>query len=261
MSLDTITETVPAVLRVLPTAVNLLLIVIVVVCAWQGFKKGIIMGIIGVLVIILSLYGAQLLSDTFSYEVIPVMKPFVSGYMENQVEKTVFEAFGFEADVNGEYHVSRSVNDLIAEQPDSRFEISRRVFEKLGIYSDVASSMARKTVSYADQNNVSLSTAVVNVLCQSVTWYGGFILAFILLFAAMTVVINILNLSFRLPYVGIINDLGGLGIGVFTGILLCAVIVWALQFTGLVMPEAAMGETGIVGWFLDRNLLESYISF
>ena len=261
MSLDTITETVPAVLRILPVAVNLILIAVVVVCAWQGFKKGIIMGIIGVLVIILSLYGAQLLSDTFSYEVIPVLKPFVSGYTETQVEKTTFEAFGYEADVNGEYHVSRSLTDLISEQPESRFEISRRVYQKLGIYSDIADSMARKTVAFADQNNADLTSSVVTILCQSITWYGGFIIAFILLFAAMTVVINILNLSFRLPYVGIINDLGGLGIGVFTGLLFCALIVWAIQFTGLLMPESTMGETGIIGWFLDRNMLESYITF
>ena len=261
MSLDTITETVPAVLRVLPAAVNLVLIAIVIICAWQGFKKGIIMGIIGVLVIILSLYGAQLLSDTFSYEVIPVLKPFVSGYAETQVEKTAFEAFGYEADINGEYHVARSLTDLIAEQPDSRYEISRRVFQKLGIYSDVAESMARKTVAFSDQNNADLSSSVVTILCQSITWYGGFLIAFILLYAAMTVLVNILNLSFRLPYVGIINDLGGLGIGIFTGLLICAVIVWAIQFTGLVMPESVMGETGVIGWFLDRNMLANYITF
>ena len=261
MSLDTITETVPKALGVLPVAVNLILIAVVVVCAWQGFKKGIIMGIIGVLVIILSLYGAQLLSDTFSYEVIPVLKPFVSGFAETQVEKTTFEAFGYEADVNGDFHVTRSLSDLIAEQPESRFEISRRVYQKLGIYSDIADSMARKTVAFADQNNADLTSSVMTVLCQSITWYGGFLLAFILLYAAMTVIINILNLSFRLPYVGIINDLGGLGIGVFTGLLICALIVWAIQFTGLIMPESTMGETGIIGWFLDRNMLESYITF
>ena len=65
----------------LTTIINLVLIGIIVIFAWKGFKKGIIMGIIEVLVIILSLYGAQLLSDTFSYEVIPVLKPFVSNMM------------------------------------------------------------------------------------------------------------------------------------------------------------------------------------
>lgn len=261
MSLSTITETASTITRVLPGVVSLLLVAILIICAWKGFKKGIIMGIIGVLVIILSLYGAQLLSDTFSYEVIPVLKPFVSGYAENLVEKTTFDAFGYEADINGEYHVSRSIADLLEEQPDARYDISSRVYRSLGIYGAVSNSMAQKTVAYADQNNATLPSAVVTILCQSITWYGGFILAFILLFAALTVVVNVLNLSFRLPYVGIINDLGGLAVGVYTGILLCAVIVWALQFTGILLPEEALGESSIAGWFLDRDLLANYINF
>lgn len=245
----------------LPVIVNLLLIVVIVVCAWQGFKKGIIMGIIGVLVIILSLYGAQLLSDTFSYEVIPVLKPFVSGFVETRTEKTTFEAFGYEADINGEYHVSKSVTDLIAEQPDARFEISSRVYRSLGLYGSVADDMASKTVSYADQNNATLPSSVVTILCQSITWYGGFLIAFILLFTALTVVVNLLNLSFRIPYIGIVNDLGGLGIGIFTGLLICAVIVWALQFTGLILPEDSLGSASVAGWFLDRDMLANYITF
>ena len=261
MSLSTITETLPAILEILPKVINILLIAIVIVCAWQGFKKGIIMGIIGVLVIILSLYGAQLLSDTFSYEVIPVLKPFVSGYAETRVEKTTYEVFGYEPDINGEYNVSRSVSDLIEEQPEARAEISARVYRGLGIYSDIAADMAQKTVTYAEQNNATLSSSVVTILCQSITWYGGFLLAFIILFAALTVVVNILNLSFRIPYIGIINDLGGLCVGVFTGMLICALIVWALQFTGLLLPEQILGEGSVTGWFLDRDLLASYITF
>ncbi len=261
MSLSEITTTVPKYLELLPKVISIVLVAIVIICAWQGFKKGIIMGIISILVIILSLYGAQLLSDTFSYEVIPVLKPFVSGFMEKRVEETAFEAFGYEADINGEYHVDRSLADMVAEQPEARFEISSRVYRGLGIYRAIADVMAQKTVTYAEQNNASLTSSVVTILCQSVTWYGGFLLAFILLFAALTVVVNILNLSFRIPYIGIINDLGGLCIGIFTGVVICAIIVWALQFTGLILPEETLRDTSVVGWFLERDMLATYITF
>ena len=64
--------------------IDLIFIAILVVCGWSGYKKGIIMGIGGVLVIIISLYGGNLLSTTFSYEVIPALKPFASGYLAGQ---------------------------------------------------------------------------------------------------------------------------------------------------------------------------------
>lgn len=245
----------------LTTIINIVLIAIVVICAWKGFKKGIIMGIIEILVIILSLYGAQLLSDTFSYEVIPVMKPFVSGVMDTRVEETAYSVLGYEPDENGNYNVPMSLSDLLDSVPESRLEIARWSYRDLGIYDSVADTMAQRAVDYSNQNDATLASSVTSVLCQSVSWYGGFILGFILLYAVMIVIVNLPNLSFRLPYVGILNDLGGLAIGVFTGFLFCSVLVWVLQFAGLVLPQDTLRNADVAAWFLDQNLLANYISF
>ncbi|MGM9615020.1 MAG: CvpA family protein [Oscillospiraceae bacterium] len=244
----------------LTTIINLILVGIIIVCAWQGFKKGIIMGIIGVLVIILSLYGAQLLSDTFSYEIIPVLKPFVGGVMDTRIEDTAYSVLGYEPDENGDYHVTESLADILEQMPESRKEICRWAYRDLGIYDDVAEDMAQKAVDYADENGASLSSAITAILCQSISWYGGFLLAFILVFAALTVLVNLPNLSFHLPYIGLLNNLVGLGIGIFTGFLFCSIIVWVLQFTGLVLPQDTIQNAGVAAWFLDRNLLASYIT-
>lgn len=244
----------------LTTIINLLLVGIIIVCAWQGFKKGIIMGIIGVLVIILSLYGAQLLSDTFSYEIIPVLKPFVGGVMDTRIEDTAYSVLGYEPDENGDYHVTESLTDILEQMPESRKEICRWAYRDLGIYDDIAEDMAQKAVDYADENGASLSSAITAILCQSISWYGGFLLAFILVFAALTVLVNLPNLSFHLPYIGLLNNLVGLGIGIFTGFLFCSIIVWVLQFTGLVLPQDTIQNAGVAAWFLDRNLLANYIT-
>ncbi len=245
----------------LTTIINLVLIGIVVICAWQGFKKGIIMGIIGVLVIILSLYGAQLLSDTFSYEIIPVLKPFVSGFMDTRIEETAYGVLGYEPDENGEYDVTQSISDMLDSMPESRKEIALWSYRDLGFYEDLAEDMAQRAVDLSDQSSLTISTAISNVLCQSISWYGGFILAFILLFTVMTVIVNLPNLSFKLPYVGIINDLGGIAIGIFTGFLFCSILMWVLQFAGLLLPQDTLKEAGVAAWFLDKNLLSNYITF
>ena len=246
----------------LTTIINIVLIGIVVICAWLGFKKGIIMGIIGILVIILSLYGAQLLSDTFSYEVIPVMKPFVSGVMDTRIEDTALSVLGYEPDENGEYHVNQSLDDLIASMPEARKEICRWSYKDLGLYDAIADDMAQKAVDAMDQNEgTSIGTAISNTLCQSISWYGGFIIAFILIFTALTVIVNIPNLSFRIPYVGILNDLGGLAIGIYVGLLFASLFVWVLQFTGLVLPQDTLQQSSVATWFMEKNLLSTFISF
>ena len=241
--------------------INIVLLAILVICAWQGYKKGIIMGIIQVLVIILSLYGAQVLSDTYSYEVIPVLKPFVSGYMETLVEENTYQAFGYEPDEQtGQYDAPYSTTDLLNSSPDMRQTVAQRTYQSLGLYDGMAQTLADRTIAYAQENNASLTSSVVTIACQSVTWYAGFLLAFIILFAILTVIVNLPNLSFKIPYIGIVNDLGGLAIGLFVGAMFCSVIVWVFQFAGLVLPAESIRATGLAGFFLDKNLLASYIT-
>ncbi len=245
----------------LATIINLILVVIIVVCAWQGFKKGIIMGIVGVLVIILSLYGGQLLSDTFSYEVIPVLKPFLSGYMETQVENTSYELLGYEMDENENYVVDYSLSDLLDQNPGIEETVAVETYKSLGFFDAIAEDLGAKVVEYMDENDATLSSSVITILCQAVTWYGGFLLFFIIIYALLTVLVNIPNLSFRLPYVGIVNDVVGLGIGIFTGFLLCSVIIWALQFARLLIPEETLRSASLATYFLDKNMLSNYITF
>lgn len=241
--------------------INIALVAILVICGWQGYKKGIIMGIVQVLVIVLSLYGAQVLSDTYSYEVIPVLRPFISGYMENQLDTNTYLAFGYVEDENtGRFDAPYSTTDLLANNPDMRQTVALRTYQSLGLYDDMAQTLTDRTMAYAQENNASLTSSVVTIACQSITWYAGFLLAFILLFSILTVIINLPNLSFKIPYIGIVNDLGGLAIGLFVGAIFCSVIVWVFQFAGLVLPEDSIRATGLAGFFLDKNLLASYIT-
>lgn len=243
------------------TIINIVLIAILVICGWQGYKKGIIMGIIEVLVIILSLYGAQLLSDTYSYEVIPVLKPFVSGYMETQVENTAYAAMGYEPDPQtGRFDVSVSLADLLAENPGMEEQIARQSFQALGLYDSMAQTLTDRTMAYAQENNASLTSSIVTIACQTVTWYAGFLLAFIILFAVFTIIVNLPNLSFKIPYVGIVNDIGGAAIGVFAGLLFCSIAVWACQFAGLLLTEQTLRGTGLAAFLMDQNLLANYIT-
>ncbi len=243
------------------TIINIVLIAILVICGWQGYKKGIIMGIIEVLVIILSLYGAQLLSDTYSYEVIPVLKPFVSGYMETQVENTAYAAMGYELDPQtGRFDVSVSLADLLAENPGMEEQIARQSFQALGLYDSMAQTLTDRTMAYAQENNASLTSSIVTIACQTVTWYAGFLLAFIILFAVFTIIVNLPNLSFKIPYVGIVNDIGGAAIGVFAGLLFCSIAVWACQFAGLLLTEQTLRGTGLAAFLMDQNLLANYIT-
>lgn len=240
---------------------SILLIGIVVICAWQGFKKGIIMGIVEILVILLSVFGAQLLSEAYAYEVIPALKPFVSGYMESRVEDQAYTLLGYEADENGDYNVTYSLNDLLDVNTEIIHSVYRQSYTSLGISDAAAEKMATKADSYREENGCSVVDAAVYVMCQTVTWVLGFALAFLLLFIAMTVIVNLPNLSLRIPFVGLVNDLGGLGLGIVTGFLFCSLILWFCQYLGLVLPEDTLRSSNAAAYFMDMNLISQFIDF
>ena len=54
---------------------DVLFILIILVCAWRGYKNGIIRGICGILAIIVSLYGANLIATAYSDEFTGMAKP------------------------------------------------------------------------------------------------------------------------------------------------------------------------------------------
>ena len=63
-------------------AVELIMLAVLLVCAWSGYKKGLVMGVGTIIAIVISLYMGNLLSETFSPQAAPVLKPFISGYMD-----------------------------------------------------------------------------------------------------------------------------------------------------------------------------------
>lgn len=240
---------------------SILLIGIVVICAWQGFKKGIIMGIVEILVILLSVFGAQLLAEAYAYEVIPALKPFVAGYMETRVEAQAYTLLGYEPDEEGNYNVTYSLHDLLEANPEIVHSVYQQSYRGLGIADAAAEKMAVKADNYREENNSSVVDAAVYVFCQTATWVLAFALAFLLLFVVLTVIVNLPNLSLRIPFVGLINDLGGLGLGIVTGYLFCSLILWFCQYLGIVLPQDALRSSNAAAYFMDMNLISQFISF
>jgi hypothetical protein len=239
--------------------IDLIFIAILVVCAWAGYKKGIIMGIGGLLVIIISLYGGHLLSSTFSYEVIPALKPFASGYLESSLTKETYELLGYEADEDGNYDVDLSLHDMYEQNPEIMASAAANAYKDLGVYDSTAKELAEEAVETADENSENFSTAVVQVFCDHFTYYLGLLLGFVLIAIILTVVGNLLNIGFKFPALGILNDIGGTVLGLITGFCFCVILAWALSYLGKLLSQETLEATKVASWFLSKNYLAAYI--
>ena len=236
--------------------IDLALLCILILCTWSGYKKGILMGVGGIVAIIVSIYGANLLANVFSYDVAPALKPFANGYAERLLsgkDSKVLRELGWE-------NYSYSIDDLLARYPDRRGEFSQACYETLGVDAETAAVMAERSVTYARESGVGMKDAMVQILCETVSYAGCFILAFLLLIITLTVIGNLPNFSYKLPGLDMVNDIGGAVLGLLTGLMFCVLLVWALKFMGMVFRNEALSSSVLGGLLLKRNFLFRYLN-
>lgn len=236
-------------------AVELLLVLVFLLSVYSGYKKGLVMCIGTILAIIISLYMGNLLSETFSQEALPVIRPFASGYMEGTE--------GVIGDNLNELLASSddrlSVDDALARYPEIKPELAENSYKDIGIYEDTAKTMANEAVALSEKTESGLSNAIVEVLCEKIAYAAGFILFFVLILIIFTVLGNILNLSFKIPERDKLNDIGGLVAGAVIGVLFCAIVVWCIRFTGMLLPEEEMRKTFLTSLFMKLDFLSAFL--
>ena len=235
--------------------IDLVLLGILIVCAWSGYKKGIIMGVGGILCIIVAVYGANLLANSFSYDVVPALKPFANGYTEtmmNGSDSTVMKRMGWDGS-------TYSVDDLVEMYPERKLEFCSTCYQVLGFHESTADRMAEKAVTYAKESGVNIRAAVGQILCETVSFAACFLIAFLLIVIILTVIGNLPNLSYKLPRLDILNDILGTLLGIVTGLMFCAILVWALKFMGKLIGNDTLSATRIGGWLLQKDFLLKYL--
>ena len=234
--------------------VELIFIAILFFSVWIGYKKGLVMTVGSIVMIIIALIVGDIMSDTFSHEAIPVIRPFVAGYMEGS-EGSIGKALDV---VLGDGTEVLSADDAIELHPELKQELCEQSYINIGVYKSAAKNMATDALADSEQSG-SITNSIVNVMCSKLTYYIGFILFFSITVILLIVIGNITNISFRLPNAKKLDTYGGAGAGLFVGFLFCCFAAWVLRFTGTLLPEDKLW--GIFSHlFVKMNLFSVFLS-
>ncbi len=102
-----------------------------------------------------------------------------------------------------------------------------------------------------------MTEAVVAVLCDTATYVCGLALGFLLILIFLTAIANVGNLSFRLPNLELLDEIGGAALGFVKGLLYCVLLSWLLSFFGLIIGMDTLEHTTLARFFLAFKFLTS----
>ena len=229
--------------------IDVALLVIIALCTWGGFKRGLIGGIAGLLAIVIALFGGSLLSSAYSAEVIPALKPFVNGYIDTpQTRDDILADLGYGSS-------DRSLDDILAADPSLRYDYAYGCITAVGFSSDRAEELAAKSVALSEERGLSMKDAVVAVLCDTITYVAGLLLAFLMILILLIALGNVFNLSLRLPNMELLDEISGTILGLARGVVYCVLLCWILSFFGLVIGRGTLEDTTLARFFLGIDFI------
>ena len=232
--------------------IDLILLAVVLLSAHAGYKRGLLNEVGAVLCLFVSLYAATLIANTFTYEVVAAVKPFAGGAIESVIADEVPAMLDY--DVN-EY----SISDIVSNDPEKAVDVAEATFLCLGVYAPTAADLAVDVQQYAAANGVGLKAAIIDVTCNTIVFAATVALFFMIILIFLTVLGNIPNVSFRLPNLEEVDEIGGAVVGVLRGVLMGMLAVWVLKFMGAIIGVDTLGSTilgrlfakiGVVSFFL-----------
>ena len=95
---------------------DIILLVIVALSIWYGYKRGLIGSILSILAIIVALIAGSSLSANYAFEAVPVLEPFLNGYVDSQKTRdTVLEKMGYG-------NTDLSLDDVLASDSSLRYD-------------------------------------------------------------------------------------------------------------------------------------------
>ncbi len=225
-------------------AIDLILILILALCTWNGYKHGLVGGVAGILAIIIALLGSSIVSAAYAHEIVPAIEPFVDGYLDSHRNRdAILERMGYGSS-------DLSLEDILEQDSSLRYDYAYESLADLGLYDKRAERLAKDAVGLAEETGCSMTKAIVSVLCTTITNVGTMVVAFLLILILLVAVASIGNLSFRLPNMESVDEIGGAVLGFGKGFLYCVLLCWVLSFLGILIGKTTMAHTTLGRFFL-----------
>ena len=224
-----------------PVIIDAVVVLILVGFTIFGVKRGLLQTLAGLVIAVVALVGAGMIAATFSGPLARLAAPLIEHRIEQKVDA--------------------AIEKQTAQMPEAETELEiEPLLALLGLDEDVRGSLVKKTEETVRDTGVSVATAVVTSIAQSMIYGVLYILSFLALLVLLHVLFKAMDLLVRLPGLRGLNALGGGLLGLIEGALLLFLAVWAARRLGVSFEKEMFAHAHILRVFTTYTPL-SVLSF
>ena len=219
--------------------IDLIIIGIVVYCAWRGYRNGLIRGAFGVVALIVCLLVANIAASAYSEEFEGALNPFVGGIVDTAFADLSMDAFEY---------------DEIEHDNDSeQFRDAYNALREIGLPIPAAIKIAELAVEDG-QDERSLPTMVAERLSSTLSYIAVFAVAFALMAIIFAVIGNLIGFVFALPGLKLLDSIIGVVFGLAKGLIVVLTIGAIVRYFGLLAIDI-LEETIILNHLVNNNII------
>lgn len=224
---------------------DLIILAILILFAFRGLHRGLILSLFSLLSVLVALTGAILLSNFWASPVAawlqPLLQPTVTSAVESALPETTADA------ASSKDHLL-----LLLEDADLPFGLETYlpdVHEE--DFGEEAESTAK--ASWIENLSTFLSEKLANTIAQN----GLFVLCFLLILILWNLLARALNLVAKLPGLHTLNKLGGFVFGALRGALLLFFCAWLVRWLcNDLIPSETIEQSKLLHFFMTVNPLD-----
>ncbi len=235
---------------------DLLLLGILVLCAWRGNKQGIVIGALSIVGIVACICAGNVVAETYDDEFVSVPQSIGSGLVDNYTTRIL----------NADYeNVLEGEDDdlvirLTEEEKQDVYTVSFAVCRQFGMTDGVADAVALRVASQTSQVNQAMSHILGTEICLQITHVAIFFIIFLITLIILAAVKNTFDVNLTLPGLEAVNRILGAVIGGVKGLLYVLLIAAALRYAGALLPDAVLQKSLLAKALAEHNLIANILS-
>jgi len=221
------------------------LVVLLLVCAFSGYRKGLILSISSVLVLAISVFVGGSVARSYGPELAQTVEPYIGWLSEDATDQVIAE-------------MDETLEDIDANRA---YEVIEASFLRMGIAEDAAQKLAEEGHSLMLGSGSNIRRSISIVFVDVLTYMLIFVVVFAVCAAALSIVLNVVGSSFAMPDLKLVDDIGGAVVGLGYGFVILLVLSWIMRYGAAFLPEDStlISNSGILTHFINDNPLSSIL--